>query len=326
MRKLQTLFRLAALSLILQQTPTQALNMTDTPKDPIAEVEAPRFLTTQSPSNHPDPSYLLSLDKWRTQHTAALTQPDSWLSLVALEWLKPGDTTIGSDSKNIVRLDHAPPQLAILRLDGPSLYLVPPAGGFPAGTTLDHKPATAAKLTFDSELRFGPLLFIVIQRGDRLYVRARDAASPTLQRFRTLHWYAPDPKFKITARWIPSAMSGNLAVTNVLGQTTDESSPGRAEFTLYGQTVRLFPIVEDKQSLFFIFRDATSKTNTYGAGRFLYTDLPSNGIGRPGTIVLDFNKAENPPCAYTPYATCPLPPQQNRLTIPIPAGEQRFHD
>ena len=104
--------------------------------------------------------------------------------------------------------------------------------------------------------------------------------------------------------------------------------PGVAEFTLDGKTWRLEPILEspDDKDLFFIFRDTTSKSETYGAGRFLYTPLPDHGLTQPGQLELDFNRAENPPCAYTPYATCPLPTPQNRLTIPIPAGQLRYHD
>jgi uncharacterized protein (DUF1684 family) len=104
--------------------------------------------------------------------------------------------------------------------------------------------------------------------------------------------------------------------------------PGVAEFTLDGKAFRLEPILEspDDKDLFFILRDATSRTETYGAGRFLYTDLPDHGLNQPGELWLDFNRAENPPCAYTPFATCPLPPPQNRLQVAIPAGQQRYHD
>jgi uncharacterized protein len=290
---------------------------------------------SSAPMTHSDPMYLLSLQKWRTQHAEALTAPDSWLSLAALEWLKSGDTTVGSAPGNSLLLEPAPARLATFRLAGPTLRLVAPRGGFPKGTTLNGQPikkSPEASISLDpnhpSELRNGGLLLLVIQRGDRLYLRVKDAASPARLAFHGLDWFHPDPQYRITAKWIPSGMAASLNVPNVLGQISHESSPGMAEFTLYGQVVRLFPILDsdDKQSLFFIFRDATSKTSTYAAGRFLYATLPSNGIGRSGTIVLDFNKAENPPCAYTPYATCPLPPEQNRLTIPIPAGERRYHE
>ena len=119
-----------------------------------------------------------------------------------------------------------------------------------------------------------------------------------------------------------------LDIPTVLGTTTHMSAPGAVEFSLDGQVVRLDPVLEDPKSkdLFFIMRDATSKTKTYGAGRFLYTELPDHGVDQPGEVWLDFNKLVNPPCAFTAYATCPLPPPQNRLSVPIPAGEQRYHD
>jgi hypothetical protein len=119
-----------------------------------------------------------------------------------------------------------------------------------------------------------------------------------------------------------------LDIPTVLGTTTHLPAPGAAEFTLNGQVLRLEPVLEDPNAteLFFILRDATSKSTTYGSGRFLYSELPDHGLSQPGEVWLDFNRLVNPPCAFTPYATCPLPPAQNRLSVPIPAGEQRYHD
>jgi hypothetical protein len=169
---------------------------------------------------------------------------------------------------------------------------------------------------------------IVIKRGDRLYLRVKDAQAPTRTNFHGLNWYPPDQRFVVTAKWIPSNPPHSLTIPNVLGQISHEASPGVAEFTLNGQTLRLEPVIEDPgdQKLFFIFRDTTSTTTTYQAGRFLITSPPSNGLDTPGTVVLDFNRIQNPPCVYTAFATCPLPPQQNRLNIAIPAGEKRYHD
>jgi uncharacterized protein (DUF1684 family) len=119
-----------------------------------------------------------------------------------------------------------------------------------------------------------------------------------------------------------------IDIPTILGTVSKLPAPGAAEFTVDGKVVRLEPVLEDPQSteLFFILRDTTSKTTTYGAGRFLYTELPDHGLTQPGEVWLDFNELINPPCAFTPYATCPLPPPQNRLTVAIPAGEQRYHD
>jgi uncharacterized protein (DUF1684 family) len=271
-------------------------------------------------------SYVKAMAQFREQRAAGLSSPEGWLSLVALEWLKPGDTTVGSDPGEAVRLAHAPAHLLTLHVDAKrivSLTSVAP------GTTLNGKPALAGDLPQGdsaAEIRNDALLLTIIERGDRLYLRVKDAYSPTRVRFHGLNWYPVDPQFRLIARWIPAKTAHTLTIPNVLGQVSQENSPGVAEFTLNGQTLRLAPIQEDRNSLFFIFRDATSRTATYGSGRFLSTALPSNGLLSPGNLVLDFNQAVNPPCGYTPYATCPLPPVENRLAIPIPAGEKRYHD
>jgi uncharacterized protein (DUF1684 family) len=288
-------------------------------------------LTAASQTNS-NAAYTEQITQFRAQRAKSLSSPEGWLSLVALQWLKPGDTTVGSAPGNTLQLEHAPAHLATFHVANDAVTLMPPAGGFPAGTTLDGKPATSTKLSHDdnhpSELRNGGLLMIVIKRGDRLYLRVKDAQAPTRTSFHGLNWYAPDPRYVVTAKWIPNNPPHNLTIPNVLGQISHEPSPGTAEFTLNGQTVRLEPVIEDPadKTLFFIFRDTTSKTTTYQAGRFLYSSLPSNGLDKPGTVVLDFNRTQNPPCVYTPFATCPLPPQQNRLDIAIPAGEKRYHD
>ena len=307
----------------VQPSMKQAMSTPDQP-----DKAAPHFLTTQATPPHPDHQYLAAMQQWRSKRAAGLTAPDGWFSLVALEWLKPGVTTVGSALDNTVRLAHGPAHFAVLRAEEGAVHLAAPPQGFAAGTMLDGRPAQEEELSFGdghtSELRNGGLLLTIIRRSDRLYLRVKDADSPARTGFHGLNWFPVRPEYRVTARWIPAGGAANLTIPNVLGQVSHESSPGMAEFTLYGQTVRLFPIVEEQGSLFFIFRDATSKGESYGAGRFLYADFPSNGIGRPGTVVLDFNKAQNPPCAYTAFATCPLPPQQNRLTVPLPAGERRY--
>jgi uncharacterized protein len=289
-------------------------------------------LTALAQTNSGDAGYKEQIAQFRAQRAKGLSAPEGWLSLVALQWLKPGNTSVGSAPDNTLHLDRAPAHLATFNLTNDAVTIIPPSGGFPAGTTVDGKPAAADRLSFDdehpSELRNGGLLIIVIKRGDRLYLRVKDAQAPTRIGFHGLNWFPPDPRFVITAKWIPNNPPHSLTIPNVLGQISHEPSPGTAEFTLDGQTLRLEPVIEDPASknLFFIFRDTTSKTTTYQAGRFLYTSFPSNGLDKPGTVVLDFNRAQNPPCVYTAFATCPLPPQQNRLEVAIPAGEKRYHD
>jgi uncharacterized protein len=280
----------------------------------------------------PDANYMQQTERFRAQRAKGLTAPEGWFSLVALQWLQQGDTTVGFAPGNTLHLDHAPAHLATFHLAGDTVSLVAPAEGFAPNTTLDGKPATATKLSYDdnnpSQLRNGGLLVLVIKRGDRLYLRVKDAQAATRLAFHGLNWYPADPHYVVTAKWTPYNPPRSLTVPNILGQTETDPAPGVAEFTLNGQTLRLEPVIEDpaEKQLFFMLRDTTSHTTTYGSGRFLYAQYPSNGLDKPGTVELDFNRTQNPPCAYTAYATCPLPPPQNRLDIAIPAGEKRYHD
>ena len=271
---------------------------------------------------------------WRAQRTTKLTAPEGWLSLIALGWLKEGDNGFGSAEDSRVPITgKAPAHIAIVRLEKDALRLLPPAGGFPKDLLVDGQPAREQSLLADdaekpSKLTIGTLTIIVIHRDGEFALRIKDLQAPTRVAFHGLRWYAPDAAYRVHARWIPYNPPKVLDIPTVLGTTTHLPAPGVVEFTLDGQLLRLEPVLETPKSteLFFIMRDATSKTTTYGAGRFLYTELPDHGVGQPGEVWLDFNKLENPPCAFTAYATCPLPPPQNRLSVPIPAGEQRYHD
>ena len=271
------------------------------------------------------------LAAWRAQRAAKLSAPDGWLTLVGLEWLKPGRNSVGLAADNQVRLKgHAPEHLGVIEVQGTQLRLLAPAGGFPAGLLVDGKPAQEGAIQADDDkpslLSDENLTLVVLHRGDRYALRIKDALSPTRTGFRGLHWYAPNAKYRVTAKWIPFVPQHTEKIPTILGTTLDMPAPGLAEFTLDGKTIQLEPVLEDPNAkeLFFILRDATSHTTTYEAARFLYAGLPDHGLDKPGTIVLDFNRLQNPPCAYTPYATCPLPPYGNRLAISIPAGEQRY--
>ena len=272
---------------------------------------------------------------WRAEHTAELLKPDGWLSLVGLEWLRPGDNSLGSAADNKIHLSAGPAHLAILHLEGDAVTLNPPSDGFPQDMLVDGKPAQSQGLHMDPDrgdksnerLTIGTLNMYVVNRGERFALRIKDAKSPTLIGFHGLKWYAPDSGYRVRARWIPYNPPKSLTLTTLIGSSYARPVPGSAEFLLAGKTYRLEPIVEDpaETQLFFILRDTTSTTSTYGACRFLYTGFPTNGLDKPGELVLDFNRLENPPCAYTPFATCPLPPPGNRLPIALPVGEQRYH-
>jgi uncharacterized protein (DUF1684 family) len=149
-------------------------------------------------------------------------------------------------------------------------------------------------------------------------VRMKDKDSARRRSFKGLRWYPVREEFRLAARWVPYATPKHIEIASVTGQVSPMPSPGYAEFELGGRTLRLEPVLEEPgaSELFFIFKDATAPKETYGAGRFLYAAMPKDG-----QVELDFNKAYSPPCAFTPYATCPLPPKQNRLSVRIEAGE-----
>ena len=273
---------------------------------------------------------------WRAQHAAELQKPDGWLALAGLEWLEPGDNSFGSAKDNKIHLPSSgPAHMGVLHLDGETITLNPPAGGFPAGFLIDGKPVQAQALHTDPDhdknnphLTIGTLNMYVIQRGERFALRIKDAKSAALTGFHGLKWYGPNEAYRVTAHWTPYSPHKTFTIATLIGTSYPAQIPGGAEFTLHGKTYQLDPILEDPAAakLFFVLRDTTSATKTYGACRFLYTGFPDQGLDKSGQLVLDFNRLENPPCAYTPYATCPLPPKQNRLPIPLPVGEQRYHD
>ena len=272
---------------------------------------------------------------WRSQHTSDLLKPDGWLSLVGLEWLQLGDNSVGSAPDNKIHLSKGPAHLAVLHLEGDNVTLNPPPGGFPQDFLVSGAPAKTQSLRaegnkdkFAPRMTIGDLNLYVIRRESRFALRIKDAQSPSITGFHGLKWYPPDISFRLLAKWIPYTPHKTISLATLVGTNYDQPVPGFAEFALAGKTWRLEPVLEDPAvaKLFFILRDTTSTTTTYQAARFLYTGFPSKGLDKPGELVLDFNRLENPPCAYIPYSTCPLPPPGNRLPIPLFVGEQRYHE
>ncbi len=283
-----------------------------------------------------DDAWQRELAIWRTQHAADLQKPDGWLSLAGLEWLRQGDNSFGSAPDNKIHLPaRNPAHLGILRLESDTVTLLPPTGGFPKDLLVDGAPAASQMLRavanqdkLSPRLTIGTLNMYVIRREARFALRIKDSESPALVGFHGLNWYEPNPDYRVTAKWLPYNPPKTVTLATLVGTTYDQPVPGAAEFTLFGETYRLEPVLEDPDvaKLFFIVRDTTSTTTTYAACRFLYTGFPTNSLDKPGQLVLDFNHLENPPCAYTPFSTCPLPPPQNRLRIALPVGEKRYHD
>ncbi len=280
-------------------------------------------------------SWQHSLGAWRTLYERDLSAPDGWLTLVGLEWLKTGVNSFGSAADNTIHLStQAPAYAGILTVSGKDpdtmVQLLSPQGGFPAGMSIDGHPAREGTLkvsdTTPSTITWNGLSMVVLRRGDRYVLRIKDADSPTRTAFHGLSWYAPDQSYVVNARWIPFKPRRVEQIPTVIGTMLNMTAPGVVEFLLKGKVYLLEPVLEGGENgkLFFILGDETSKTTTYQGGRFLNAGLPDHGLDEPGNITIDFNRLYNPPCAYTPYATCPLPPQQNRLPVAIEAGEQRY--
>ena len=273
-----------------------------------------------------DEAYRAEVEDWRARRQARLEAEGGWLTLAGLFWLKDGPNSFGTDPGNEIVLPErsAPGQAGVFVFEGgkTALRLASGVDGRIGGASVTGphvmQPDTSGR---PDVLVMGPLSLYVIERGDRYGIRVKDANSPVRKGFKGLSWFAVDEAWRIDARWASYPAPRPLKVPNVLGEVTTMPSPGFAEFEVDGTPVRLDGVLEDPTSteLFFILRDATSGKETYGAGRFLYSDLPKRG-----RLILDFNKAYNPPCAFTPYATCPLPPQQNWLPVAIEAGEKKY--
>jgi uncharacterized protein (DUF1684 family) len=275
-------------------------------------------LSAADSSTDSSADYRQRVEQWRAQHQKALAADDGWLTVAGLDWLKEGENRVGADPASEVPLppNSAPAHVATISFQAGQAVLHP-APGVPL--TLNGKPAAQTALHEDSDiLAINRLKFYLIRRGERTGIRLKDNDSPERKRFAGLSWYPVDPAWRIAAKFTAWDTPHTIAFTNTIGQKESEPSPGYVTFTKDGREYKLEPTLEDG-TLFFVFRDRTSGKTTYGASRFLYTEPAKDGI-----VYLDFNKAENPPCAFTAYATCPLPPPQNRLDLAVEAGEQNY--
>ncbi len=266
------------------------------------------------------------IQKWQQSRLASLTKEDGWLTLVGLFWLNEGENKFGSDPRNPVVLPRykAPRLAGSLWLENGRVRLATRPG---VEITTNGNPVTELDLKDDNEddgptiLKLGSLLMNVVKRGDRLGVRVKDTESPTRSEFKGLDYFPIDAKWRLEARFEPYQPAKKIPITNVLGMTDDETSPGALAFDVGGRIYRIDPILEKGETdLFVMIADETTGKETYGAGRYLYVSPPDAA----GKVVVDFNKAYSPPCAFTNFATCPLPPRQNRLPFRIEAGEKKY--
>ena len=269
--------------------------------------------------------YSSEIEQWRAKREERLKADDGWLTVSALYWLKDGANTFGNARGNdLVLPASAPPRAGTIDFaGGKAAVRVDPGvrilcGDKPVTTMMDLRADTATG--GPDVLVLGPLSLQVIERGGRYGIRVKDNESPRRREFAGLRWYPVSEAHRVVARFVPHAAPKTIPIANVLGQEEQLKSPGSVVFKIGDQELRLDPILEepDAKQLFFIFKDATAGRDTYPAGRYLYTELPKDG-----TVTLDFNKAFSPPCAFTAYATCPLPPPQNRLAVRIEAGEKK---
>ena len=265
-------------------------------------------------SMEPATSYTDSIRAWQKHRDTGLRSEKGWLTLVGLFWLKEGDNTIGSAPNNdFVLPKTAPAQMGRLQLAVGNVTFTDPSGASKLLSSDDKNPDV---VTVSS------VSFFVIKRGDRFGIRAKDSASPALKNFEGMSYFPINPAMRFEAKLIPDVKK--VPILNMLGQTEMEQSPGLVEFTFEGQAYHLRPIYEDTangKTLYFLFKDLTNRTATYPAGRMLNVPLPVDG-----KVDLDFNRSYNPPCTFTPYATCPLPPKENHLPFAVYAGELRYKD
>ncbi|HTC88844.1 MAG TPA: DUF1684 domain-containing protein [Bryobacteraceae bacterium] len=258
------------------------------------------------------------VEQWRAQHQADLMKDFGWLTVVGLDWLKEGDNRVGADPASEVPLPpgSAPRRVAIISLHAGKAEVHPEPG---VPLILNGKPASTTILREDDDvLAINHLKFYLIRRGDRAGIRLKDNDSAARKDFKGLAWYPVDPTWRIQAKFNAWTTPHSIVFHNTIGQQEIEPSPGTVTFRKDGREFHLEPTIDDGE-LFFVIRDQTSGKTTYGASRFLYTEPAKDGM-----VWLDFNKAENPPCAFTAYATCPLPPPQNRLALAITAGEKIY--
>lgn len=275
--------------------------------------------------NNASPSYVKMIGQWREKRVARLKGDMGWLKLAGLFWLKPGINRMGSDaSADIALPPRAPASLATLTMKGQDIYLSVCEG---VDARFRTRPVSDMLLLSDQEgkrepdiITSGDLTFFVIDRGGKKALRLFDEQSQTMKSFGGLSYFPIDEKWKIDATFVPFASPRMVDVSTAIGTTVQEQVRGEVRFTVGSQSYSLQPVSEQgSKELFFVFADQTNSTETYGGGRFL-----SATLGPGGKVVLDFNKAYNPPCAFTHFATCPLPRAKNRLALEVRAGEKNY--
>ena len=263
------------------------------------------------------------IEQWRVERVERLKQPDGWLSLVGLHWLAEGKQTVGSGKDNDVVLAVGPARLGTITLADKKLSIQLAEG---AEAKVGETDARQGELAPDSSgaptfVTFGNAQFQVIERWGKYALRVKDADAATRTGFLGIDYYDIDPTWRFEARFEPHPPGKTIEIANIVGTVEPMPNPGALVFEKDGKTHRIEAVDEGDEMLFLIFADRTSGNETYGAGRFLYAAPPAAGSS---TVIVDFNAAYNPPCVFTPYATCPLAPPENRLDLAVTSGERKY--
>jgi len=264
---------------------------------------------------------------WRDERHQKLIANDGWTTLIGLHWIEPGAHYVGASADNGIHLSMGPQHLGMIELKGDTVRFVPakdtqltldgqPLAG-PTTLRTDADPQGPSAIGFDG----GDGVATVIERGGRHALRVKHAQAPTRTGFTGIPYWPAEAQWKVQGRFIPHEKGRTMEVANIIGTTDQVANPGVVEFQRDGRTFRIEAIDEGEGVLFLVFADRTNGHGSYGAGRFLDAPLPD----ARGNVVLDFNQSRNPPCAFTAFATCPLPPPENRLDLAITAGEKAYH-
>jgi uncharacterized protein (DUF1684 family) len=290
----------------------------------VVMVAVPLMACGRAASSRAGDPYLDDIAKFRDNREAVLKTDTGWLTIAGLFFLTKPETTFGADQGNdIVLPAGAPPRAGTFRLrDGKVGVQAAPGVSF----ALDGKTITSAELKSDGvgtpdRIALQDLTLWVHQSGDRLAIRLRDKNNHLRKEFTGLKWYPVSQAYRVEATYSPYETAKSMEIPNILGDVDTMVSPGTAAFTMDGKQMQMIAVADPDhpKELWFIFRDLTTGKETDPAARFLYTPLPENG-----KVTLDFNRAQNPPCAYNAFATCPLPPPENRLPVRIAAGEKMY--
>jgi uncharacterized protein (DUF1684 family) len=268
------------------------------------------------------PAYVNSIKQWHENRISRLKSNTGWLNLVGLYWLNEGKNTYGSAADNdIVFPSNAPAHLGVFVLNDSTITAIisPDIKVFTDSTQVQNIKIKDDLSGSPTVLRYGSLRWFIINRNGMYGVRLRDINAPLVKEFKGIKTYPIDEKWRVKAKFEPYPSPKVIAIPNVIGSVEKDTVEGRLAFSLDGTNYTLEPVSEGNE-FFIIFADETNGNETYGAGRFLYADKPDS----TGSTIIDFNKAYNPPCAFTKYATCPLPPKQNYLPLKITAGEKKY--